>query len=67
LECKSIRTGELAFYRCYAPADVPLATLVSIHPEAALARWAAQLAPVVAIEAIIAWLDAGNPTQAGPP
>jgi AcrR family transcriptional regulator len=27
----------------------------------ALARWAAQLAPVVAIEAIIAWLDAGQP------
>jgi AcrR family transcriptional regulator len=27
----------------------------------ALARWAAQLAPVVAIEAITAWLDAGQP------
>jgi hypothetical protein len=25
------------------------------------ARWAAQLAPTVAIEAIIAWLDAGQP------
>jgi hypothetical protein len=38
--------------------------VVGIRPEAALARWAAQLAPVVAIEAIIARLDAGNPTQA---
>jgi hypothetical protein len=27
---RSIRTGELAFYRCNAPADVPLATLVSV-------------------------------------
>jgi AcrR family transcriptional regulator len=26
-----------------------------------LARWAAQLAPTVAIEAVIAWLDAGQP------
>jgi len=30
----------------------------------ALARWAAQLASVVAIEAIIAWLDAGQPDPA---
>jgi hypothetical protein len=29
-----------------------------------LARWASQLAPVVAIEAIIAWLDAGQPDPA---
>lgn len=27
---RSIRTGELAFYRCYAPADVPLSTLVRV-------------------------------------
>ncbi|HKT06060.1 MAG TPA: TetR/AcrR family transcriptional regulator [Rugosimonospora sp.] len=33
----------------------------AIVPDDALARWAAQLAPVVAIEAIIAWLDAGQP------
>lgn len=26
----SIRTGELAFYRCYAPTPVPLATLVAV-------------------------------------
>lgn len=30
----------------------------------ALARWAAQLAPTVAIEATIAWLDAGQPDPA---
>ncbi|HZD73351.1 MAG TPA: TetR/AcrR family transcriptional regulator [Actinomycetota bacterium] len=30
-------------------------------PEGAWARWAARLAPTVAIEAIIAWLDAGQP------
>ena len=28
------------------------------------ARWAAQLAPVVAIEAITAWLDVGRPEPA---
>lgn len=33
-------------------------------PDEAWARWAAQLAPVVAIEAIIAWLDAGQPDSA---
>jgi SRSO17 transposase len=27
---RSIRTGELAFYRCYAPAEVSLATLVKV-------------------------------------
>ena len=33
-------------------------------PDQAWARWAAQLAPVVAIEAITAWLDAGQPDPA---
>jgi AcrR family transcriptional regulator len=32
----------------------------ALVPDEALARWAAQLAPVVAIEAVIAWLDAGQ-------
>jgi AcrR family transcriptional regulator len=32
-----------------------------IVEDAAWARWAAQLAPAAAIEAIIAWLDAGQP------
>jgi AcrR family transcriptional regulator len=41
-----------------AAAYLQLSTLV---PDKALARWAAQLAPAVAIEAIIAWLDAGQP------
>lgn len=36
----------------------------AVVPDQALARWAAQLAPVVAIEAIIAWLDAGQPDPA---
>ncbi|MFI6331885.1 TetR/AcrR family transcriptional regulator [Micromonospora chersina] len=35
-----------------------------VVPDEALARWSAQLAPVVAIEAIIAWLDAGQPDPA---
>jgi AcrR family transcriptional regulator len=45
-------------------ADVTAAAHLQISavvPNEALARWAAQLAPVVAIEAIIAWLDAGRP------
>lgn len=32
-----------------------------VVPDPAMARWAAQLAPAVAIEATIAWLDAGQP------
>jgi AcrR family transcriptional regulator len=32
-----------------------------VIPDQAWARWAAQLTPIVAIEAIIAWLDAGQP------
>jgi AcrR family transcriptional regulator len=38
--------------------------IAAVVPEEGLARWAAQLAPVVAIEAIIAWLDAGQPDPA---
>jgi AcrR family transcriptional regulator len=41
-----------------AAAYLQISTLV---PDKALTRWAAQLAPVVAIEAIIAWLDTGQP------
>jgi AcrR family transcriptional regulator len=33
----------------------------AILPDQAWARWAAQLAPAAAIEAVIAWLDAGQP------
>jgi len=38
--------------------------IAAVVPDEALARWAAQLAPVVAIEAIIAWLDTGQPDPA---
>jgi AcrR family transcriptional regulator len=38
--------------------------VAGVVPEEGLARWAAQLAPVVAIEAIIAWLDTGQPDPA---
>ena len=36
----------------------------ALVPDEGLARWAAQLAPTVAIEAVIAWLDAGQPDPA---
>jgi len=35
--------------------------IAKVIPDQAWARWAAQLAPVITIEAIIAWLDAGQP------
>ena len=35
--------------------------LASVIGDRAWAQWAAQLAPVVAIEAVMAWLDAGQP------
>jgi AcrR family transcriptional regulator len=35
--------------------------LARIIPDRDWAQWAAQLAPVVAIEAVMAWLDAGQP------
>ena len=37
--------------------------LARVIPDRAWARWAAQLAPTVAIEAIAAWLDAGQPDR----
>ncbi len=48
-------------------ADIAAAACLQIPAfvaDEALARWAAQLAPVVAIEAITAWLDAGQPGRA---
>ena len=48
-------------------ADITAAAFLQLSelvPDEALARWAARLAPVVAIEAIIAWLDAGQPDPA---
>jgi AcrR family transcriptional regulator len=35
--------------------------LAKLIPDRAWVQWAAQLAPVVAIEAVMAWLDAGRP------
>lgn len=35
--------------------------VVDLAPEPALAGWAAQTAPAAVIEAVIAWLDAGQP------
>ncbi len=35
--------------------------LAKVIDDRAWAQWAAQLAPVVAIEAVMAWLDAGRP------
>lgn len=51
-------------------ADITEAAYLQIRqvvPDQALARWAAQLAPAVAIEATIAWLDAGQPDPAHAP
>jgi AcrR family transcriptional regulator len=45
-------------------ADIAEAAHLQIRqvvPDHTMARWAAQLAPAVAIEATIAWLDAGQP------
>jgi hypothetical protein len=41
--------------------------LARVIGDRAWAQWAAQLAPVVAIEAVMAWLDAGQPDPTGPP
>jgi AcrR family transcriptional regulator len=48
-------------------ADISTAAYLQISafvPDEALARWAAQLAPAVAVEAITAWLDTGQPEPA---
>jgi AcrR family transcriptional regulator len=41
--------------------EIALLQLSQVVGDQAWARWAAQLAPTAAIEAIIAWLDAGQP------
>jgi AcrR family transcriptional regulator len=43
--------------------EVALGPLAAVIPDPAWARWAAQLVPVVAIEAVGAWLDAGQPER----
>lgn len=37
--------------------------LAAVIPDTSWAQWAAHLAPVVAVEAIIAWLDSGQPDR----
>ena len=44
-------------------AAVAYRQLAELIPEVSWARWAAQLAPKVAVEAIIAWLDVGQPDR----
>jgi AcrR family transcriptional regulator len=44
--------------------DIAHSHLASAIPDPAWARWASTLVPTVAIEAVIAWLDAGQPDQA---
>jgi AcrR family transcriptional regulator len=44
--------------------DAAYQQITVLVPDEGLARWAAQLAPAVAIEAVIAWLDAGQPGPA---
>jgi AcrR family transcriptional regulator len=44
-----------------AMTDTARAELAQRVPDAAWAQWAAQLSATVAVEAIIAWLDAGQP------
>ena len=60
---------EPGFKDCIAKfrADTTAAAFQQISalvPDEGLARWAAQLAPTVAIESVIAWLDAGQPDPA---
>jgi AcrR family transcriptional regulator len=47
-----------------AIAEAAYIQISALVPDVALARWAAQAAPAVAIEATIAWLDAGQPDPA---
>jgi AcrR family transcriptional regulator len=51
---------EMAQFRGWMTA-VAHTELSAYVPDTAWARWAAQLTPVVVVEGIIAWLDAGQP------
>jgi AcrR family transcriptional regulator len=44
----------------HAMTDAAHVQISAVVPDQAWARWAAQLAPAVAVEAIIAWLDEGQ-------
>lgn len=41
--------------------DVAYRQIAELVPDPAWARWASQLAPTLAIDAVIAWLDVGQP------
>jgi AcrR family transcriptional regulator len=44
--------------------DIAHLQIKAVVADSAWARWASQLAPTVAIEAVLAWLDAGQPDPA---
>jgi AcrR family transcriptional regulator len=46
-----------------AAVDIAHRHLADQIPERAWAQWSAQLAPTVAVDAVIAWLDAGQPDR----
>jgi AcrR family transcriptional regulator len=46
-----------------AAADLAHRQLAGLIPEPAWAQWASQLAPTIAVDAVIAWLDAGQPDR----
>ena len=41
--------------------DIALRQLVAVIPDPKWAQWAAHMAPIITIEAVLAWLDAGQP------
>jgi AcrR family transcriptional regulator len=45
-------------------AEAAYLQISQVIPDVTMARWAATLAPAAAIEAVIAWLDAGKPDPA---
>ncbi|PZG02711.1 TetR/AcrR family transcriptional regulator [Micromonospora deserti] len=44
--------------------DIAHVQIKAVVSDGAWARWASRLAPAVAVEAVIAWLDAGQPDRA---
>jgi AcrR family transcriptional regulator len=54
-EVDRLRAGSVEIARHY---------FAELIPDAAWATWATQLAPTVAVDAVIAWLDAGQPDRA---
>lgn len=43
--------------------DIARRYFAELIPDPAWATWATQLAPTVAVDAVIAWLDAGQPDR----